>query len=46
MFSFRQSSLLITALVSMIWIERQVPRVRLAAIGVIFVGVVLVGLAD
>lgn len=43
--SFRQLSILITALLSMIWIERQVPRVRLVAVGVIFVGVVLVGLA-
>lgn len=44
--SFRQLSILITALISMIWIERQVPRVRLVSIGVIFAGVVLVGLAD
>ena len=44
--SFRQLSILITAVASMVWIERQVPPTRLVAVGVIFVGVVMVGLAD
>jgi len=44
--SFRQISILFTAGVSMIWIERQVHLTRTVAIAVIFAGVVMVGLAD
>jgi drug/metabolite transporter (DMT)-like permease len=43
--SFRQVSILITALVSMTWIEREVSAPRLVGVGTIFIGVVLVGLA-
>jgi drug/metabolite transporter (DMT)-like permease len=43
--SFRQISILITALVSMFWLERVVSAPRLVGVGLIFIGVVLVGLA-
>lgn len=43
--SFRQVSILITALVSMFWIERRISRPRLVGVALIFVGVVMVGLA-
>ncbi len=43
--SFRQISILITALVSMFWLEREVSTPRVVGVGLIFVGVVLVGLA-
>jgi uncharacterized membrane protein len=43
--SFRQISILMTVLVSMLWIERQTSKPRLIGVGLIFVGVVLVGLA-
>lgn len=43
--SFRQVSILITAVVSMIYLERRVSRPRLIGVGLIFVGVVMVGLA-
>lgn len=43
--SFRQISILITALVSMIWIEREISRPRLVGIALIFAGVIMVGLA-
>jgi len=43
--SFRQVSILITVLVSMFWIERQVSKPRLVGVGLIFIGVVMVGLA-
>jgi uncharacterized membrane protein len=45
MVSFRQISILITALISMFWIEREVSSPRLVGVATIFVGVVLVGLA-
>jgi uncharacterized membrane protein len=43
--SFRQVSILITVMVSMLWIERQVSLPRLVGVSLIFVGVVMVGLA-
>ena len=43
--SFRQVSILITAVVSMVWLERMISTPRLVGVGLIFVGVVLVGLA-
>ena len=43
--SFRQVSILITALISMFWIERQMSAPRLVGVATIFIGVVLVGLA-
>jgi uncharacterized membrane protein len=45
MVSFRQISILITALISMFWIEREVSSPRLVGVATIFVGVVLIGLA-
>jgi len=44
--SFRQLSILMTAVVSMVWIERKIFPTRLVAVSIIFVGVILVGLAD
>jgi hypothetical protein len=44
--AFRPPSILITPQISRAWIEHQVPRLRLAAIGIIFLGVVPVGPAD
>ncbi len=43
--SFRQVSILVTALVSMFWIERRISRPRLVGVALIFAGVVMVGLA-
>ncbi len=43
--SFRQVSILITVLISIFWIERQVSKPRLVGVGLIFVGVVMVGMA-
>jgi len=43
--AFRQISILITSVVSMICIEKHAPRTRLAGLCAVFVGVVLVGVA-
>jgi len=43
--SFRQLSIVLTALVSMFLIEREFPLPRLAGVGMVFLGVLLVGLA-
>lgn len=43
--SFRQVSILITVVVSMFWLEQQRSAPRLVGVGLIFVGVVMVGLA-
>jgi len=43
--SFRQISILITALVSMFWLERIISLPRIVGVGLIFIGVVLIGLA-
>ncbi len=43
--SFRQLSIVLTAVASMVWIERDFSRPRLLGVLVIFAGVVLVGLS-
>jgi uncharacterized membrane protein len=43
--SFRQLSIVMTALISMFFIEREFPLPRLVGVGLIFCGVLLVGLA-
>lgn len=43
--AFRQISILITAVVSMLWIEKHAPRTRLVGLSAVFAGVVLVALA-
>jgi len=43
--SFRQLSIVITALVSMVALEHEYPLPRLVGVGLIFLGVLLVGLA-
>ncbi len=43
--SFRQLSIVIATVISMIWLERHFTWPRMASVGLIFSGILLIGLA-